>query len=236
MQIIKKPLIVRIISVIIVALFLCQNIAFCASEKISTLRPLSLFDESNENNTDDLPDSTETQPVYFFGVDLRGNNLTEGNSGMNDLLGGKGANLAQMCRITYKFDGKEYFIKVPSGFTITTEESKLYFDNGNQLRKELIEAIDNNLAKLENATGRKFGDKDKPLIVSIRSGAPASMPGMLATVLNIGLNDETVEALAKELDNPRSAWDSYRRLIMMFGDSALGLGPFKFNEIWGRAR
>jgi len=149
--------------------------------------------------------------VYFFGRDE-----TDGSAGMKDLLGGKGANLAEMAQLG---------IPVPPGFTISTEVCQAYEQEGGKLPKSLTSAVDENLAKLGKATGRTFGSSSLPLLVSVRSGAAVSMPGMMDTVLNLGLNDETVAALAAESGNERFAYDSYRRLLQMYGDVVMGLKP-----------
>ena len=138
--------------------------------------------------------------VYMF---------AEGNAGMKNLLGGKGSNLAEMTRLG---------LPVPQGFTITTEACNEYYDAGGVLTAEMEEQIFKSMAEMEILTGKVFGDLKNPLLVSVRSGARASMPGMMDTVLNLGLNDEVVEVLAKETGNPRFAYDSYRRFITMFGD------------------
>jgi pyruvate,orthophosphate dikinase len=155
--------------------------------------------------------------VYFFGE----NGSAEGNAGMKPLLGGKGAGLAEMTNAG---------VPVPPGFTITTETCRWYYANGRRLppgfEREQAEA----LAKLERVMGRKLGDAKDPLLVSVRSGAQFSMPGMMDTVLNLGLNDRSVEALAKRTANPRFAWDCYRRFIQMFGSVVLGLEKSDFEE------
>ena len=151
--------------------------------------------------------------VYLF---------NEGNKDMRDLLGGKGANLAEMTNIG---------LPVPSGFTVTTEACNKYYDDGKVLADSIIEEIKSNLAKLEEKTGKKFGDLDNPLLVSVRSGARASMPGMMDTVLNLGLNDEIAESFAKKINNKRFVYDSYRRFIQMFADVVKGYSKSKFEEI-----
>ncbi|AQS09022.1 pyruvate, phosphate dikinase [Clostridium saccharobutylicum] len=143
--------------------------------------------------------------VYLF---------SEGNASMRNLLGGKGANLAEMTNIG---------IPVPHGFTVTTEACTKYHEDGQSISKEIIDQIYESLAKLEEATGKKFGDNTNPLLVSVRSGARVSMPGMMDTILNLGLNDIAVEALAKLTNNPRFAYDSYRRFIQMFSDVVMGI-------------
>ena len=151
--------------------------------------------------------------VYLF---------NEGNKDMRDLLGGKGANLAEMTNIG---------LPVPRGFTVTTEACNKYYDDGKVLADSIIEEIKSNLTKLESITGKKFGDLDNPLLVSVRSGARASMPGMMDTVLNLGLNDEIAEAFAKKINNKRFVYDSYRRFIQMFADVVKGYSKSKFEEI-----
>ena len=151
--------------------------------------------------------------VYLF---------SEGNKDMRNLLGGKGANLAEMTNIG---------LPVPSGFTVTTEACNKYYDDGKVLADSIIEEIKSNLAKLEEKTGKKFGDLENPLLVSVRSGARASMPGMMDTVLNLGLNDEIAESFAKKINNKRFVYDSYRRFIQMFADVVKGYSKSKFEEI-----
>ncbi|MBU1122025.1 MAG: pyruvate, phosphate dikinase [Candidatus Omnitrophota bacterium] len=145
--------------------------------------------------------------VYFFSKDK-----SDGNTKMKNLLGGKGANLAEMCTIG---------LPVPPGFTITTEVCKEYYENKKKYPQGLKEQVSLNLKKLEKTTGKKFGDKKNPILVSVRSGAAVSMPGMMDTVLNLGLNDDVVEGLIDLTKNPRFVWDSYRRFIQMFGDVAM---------------
>ena len=144
----------------------------------------------------------------------------EGNKDMKDILGGKGANLAEMTGIG---------LPVPPGFTISTEAC-VYFSKTGKYPDGLQEEVEEHLARLERKMGKKLGDKDDPLLVSVRSGARASMPGMMDTILNLGLNDESVEGLARSTGNPRFAWDSYRRLIAMYGDVVLGLKPERKEE------
>ncbi|MFA5418918.1 MAG: PEP/pyruvate-binding domain-containing protein, partial [Bacteroidales bacterium] len=141
--------------------------------------------------------------VYLFG-----DRKAEGNATMKNLLGGKGANLAEMNLIG---------VPVPPGFTITTEVCTLYNSKGKDAAVEAIkEEVEHAVAQLENIMGTKFGDKNNPLLVSVRSGARASMPGMMDTVLNLGLNDDAVEGIAKKSGNERFAWDSYRRFVQMY--------------------
>src|SRR5438105_2890956 len=146
--------------------------------------------------------------VYLFGQ------KTDGNGGMKPLLGGKGANLAEMCRIG---------LPVPPGFTITTEVCTYYYDHKRTYPSALKAQMETGLASIERQTGKKFGDMKNPLLVSVRSGARDSMPGMMDTILNLGLNDQTVEALARKTNNARFAWDCYRRFIQMYGDVVLGV-------------
>jgi pyruvate,orthophosphate dikinase len=158
-----------------------------------------------------------TQWVYSFGA---GNN--EGSAEMRDLLGGKGANLAEMALIG---------LPVPPGFTITTEVCTAFYDNNKQYPPDLTEQVRTALARVESAVGLRFGDKHKPLLVSVRSGARVSMPGMMDTVLNLGLNDATVDGLAEASNDARFAWDSYRRFIQMYGSVVLGVDHHRFEEI-----
>ena len=151
--------------------------------------------------------------VYMF---------SEGNASMRNLLGGKGANLAEMTRLG---------LPIPQGFTITTEACTEYNEGGKEFTPEMKAQIDEALAKLEEIAGKKLGDTENPLLVSVRSGARASMPGMMDTVLNLGLNDISVEGLAKKTGNPRFAWDSYRRFIMMFSDVVIGVSKSKFERL-----
>jgi pyruvate, orthophosphate dikinase len=146
--------------------------------------------------------------VYLFGK------KTDGNGTMKPLLGGKGANLAEMCRIG---------LPVPPGFTITTEVCTYYYDHKRSYPSALQGQMKAGVAAIEKQTGKKFGDLKNPLLVSVRSGARDSMPGMMDTILNLGLNDQTVEALAKKTNNPRFAWDCYRRFVQMYGDVVLGV-------------
>src|SRR3954449_11474278 len=147
--------------------------------------------------------------VYLFGK-----GKTDGNGGMKPLLGGKGANLAEMCRIG---------LPVPPGFTITTDVCTYYYDHKRTYPAVLRAQMQAGVATIEKETGKKFGDARDPLLVSVRSGARDSMPGMMDTILNLGLNDQTVEALAKKTGNPRFSWDCYRRFVQMSGDVVLGV-------------
>ncbi|SFE68050.1 pyruvate phosphate dikinase [Thermoanaerobacter thermohydrosulfuricus] len=151
--------------------------------------------------------------VYLF---------SEGDASMRDLLGGKGANLAEMTKLG---------LPVPQGFTVTTEACTRYYQDGKTIAPEIVEQIYEYMAKLEEITGKKFGDPTNPLLVSVRSGARVSMPGMMDTILNLGLNDETVEGLAKATNNERFAYDSYRRFIQMFSDVVMGIDKNKFEAI-----
>ena len=159
----------------------------------------------------------EKKWVYKFG-----GGTAEGSAEMKNLLGGKGANLAEMARLG---------IPVPPGFTITTEMCKQYYESGNKFPPELEKQVKEGIEHIEKIMGAKFGDPENPLLVSVRSGAPISMPGMMDTVLNLGLNDETVKGLAKKTGNERFAWDSYRRFVQMYGDVVLGLKPESKEEI-----
>ena len=148
--------------------------------------------------------------------------FSEGNASMRELLGGKGANLAEMTGLG---------LPVPQGFTVTTEACNKYYDDGKVLDDAIIKEIKSNLEKLENITGKKFGDLENPLLVSVRSGARASMPGMMDTVLNLGLNDEIAESFANKINNKRFVYDSYRRFIQMFADVVKGYSKSKFESI-----
>ncbi len=158
-----------------------------------------------------------TKWVYNFGA-----GMNDGNASLRNLLGGKGANLAEMASID---------LPVPPGFTITTEVCTAYYENDHNYPAALKAQVDAALARIEQAVDRKFGDKDKPLLVSVRSGARVSMPGMMDTVLNLGLNDETVLGLAAASGDERFAWDSYRRFIQMYGSVVLGVEHHRFEEI-----
>ena len=151
--------------------------------------------------------------VYLF---------SEGNADMRELLGGKGANLAEMTKIG---------LPVPQGFTISTEACTKYYDDGREINKEIQDQINEYIEKMEEITGKKFGDKENPLLVSVRSGARASMPGMMDTILNLGLNEEVVETLAEQSNNPRWAWDCYRRFIQMYSDVVMEVGKKYFEEL-----
>ena len=140
----------------------------------------------------------------------------EGNADMRNLLGGKGANLAEMTNLG---------LPIPPGFTVTTEACTDYYNHGRSISEEIQTQIFDALALLEEKLGKKFGDTENPLLVSVRSGARASMPGMMDTILNLGLNDEVVEGLTRKTGNARFAWDSYRRFVQMYGDVVLGMKP-----------
>ncbi|MFC1809264.1 pyruvate, phosphate dikinase [Candidatus Omnitrophota bacterium] len=155
--------------------------------------------------------------VYFFG-----NGKAEGRAAMKELLGGKGANLAEMTNLG---------VPVPPGFTLSTRACELFYENDRQYPKGMDEQVDKNLEKLEKAMKAQFGGEENPLLVSVRSGAAVSMPGMMDTVLNLGLNDETVEALVKKTGNPRFAYDAYRRFMTMFGNVVMGLEHHDFEHI-----
>ena len=146
----------------------------------------------------------------------------EGNADMRNLLGGKGANLAEMTNLG---------LPIPQGFTVTTEACTDYYENGKQISDEIKEQIFQNLADLEALMGKKFGDTEDPLLVSVRSGARASMPGMMDTILNLGLNDVAVEGFAKKTGNPRFAYDSYRRFIQMYSDVVMEVPKSFFEKI-----
>src|SRR6185312_4814344 len=146
----------------------------------------------------------------------------DGDASMKALLGGKGANLAEMSSLN---------LPVPAGFTITTEACVHYFQNNSQLPDGLIDEVETNLKNLEQVTGKGFGDTRNPLLVSVRSGARASMPGMMDTVLNLGLNDQTVEGLAELTGDRRFALDCYRRFITMYSNVVLGVSHHSFEDI-----
>ena len=151
--------------------------------------------------------------VYLF---------SEGNSGMRELLGGKGANLAEMTNLG---------LPVPQGFTISTEACTQYYEDGRRINEEIQAQIMEYIEKMEQITGKKFGDLENPLLVSVRSGARASMPGMMDTILNLGLNEEVVNVIAKKSNNPRWAWDCYRRFIQMFSDVVMEVGKKYFEQL-----
>ena len=148
--------------------------------------------------------------------------FTEGNAKMRELLGGKGANLAEMTNIG---------LPVPQGFTITTEACTQYYEDGRQINEEIMAEIMEYIEKMEKITGKKFGDLENPLLVSVRSGARASMPGMMDTILNLGLNEDVVDVIAKMSNNPRWAWDCYRRFIQMYSDVVMEVGKKYFEQL-----
>ena len=151
--------------------------------------------------------------VYLF---------SEGNANMRELLGGKGANLAEMTGLG---------LPVPQGFTITTEACTQYYEDGREINEEIQGQINEYIVKMEEITGKKFGDKENPLLVSVRSGARASMPGMMDTILNLGLNETVVEAIAAKSGIARWAWDCYRRFIQMYSDVVMEVGKKYFEEL-----
>jgi pyruvate,orthophosphate dikinase len=151
--------------------------------------------------------------VYLF---------SEGNANMRELLGGKGANLAEMTNIG---------LPVPQGFTITTEACTQYYEDGREINDAIKAEVTEYISKLEEITGKKFGDKENPLLVSVRSGARASMPGMMDTILNLGLNEDVVEVLATKSGNPRWAWACYRRFIQMYSDVVMEVGKKYFEQL-----
>ncbi len=148
--------------------------------------------------------------------------FSEGNANMRELLGGKGANLAEMTNIG---------LPVPQGFTVSTEACTRYYEDGKRISDEIVEEINAHVAKMEEINGKKFGDKENPLLVSVRSGARASMPGMMDTILNLGLNEEVVNTMAAKSGNPRWAWDCYRRFIQMFSDVVMEVGKKYFEQL-----
>ena len=146
----------------------------------------------------------------------------EGNAQMRNLLGGKGANLAEMTGLG---------LPVPQGFTITTEACTQYYEDGQEINEEIMGQINEYIGKMEEITGKKFGDAENPLLVSVRSGARASMPGMMDTILNLGLNETVVNAIAEKSGNSRWAWDCYRRFIQMYSDVVMEVGKKYFEEL-----
>ena len=156
--------------------------------------------------------------VYLF---------SEGNKDMRNLLGGKGANLAEMTSIG---------LPVPRGFTVTTEACTRYYDDGKTIADEIVKEIDEKVEELQKLTGKKLGDSKNPLLVSVRSGARASMPGMMDTVLNLGLNDKVAKGFAKTTNNPRFVYDSYRRFIQMFADVVMGFPKSSFERLFDKIK
>ena len=155
----------------------------------------------------------KNKPVYAF---------EEADSKKRILLGGKGAGLCEMTQLK---------LPVPAGFTITTEVCNKYYDNNKKLPKDLMPAVMKNITKMEKKTGKKWNSIKNPLLVSVRSGAATSMPGMMDTILNLGLNEQTVEGLAEQTKNPRFSWDSYRRFIQLFGKVVFGINDEKFDHV-----
>ena len=151
--------------------------------------------------------------VYLF---------SEGNAKMREILGGKGANLAEMTKIG---------LPVPQGFTISTEACTQYYEDGREINADIQAEIMEYIDKMEAITGKKFGDKENPLLVSVRSGARASMPGMMDTILNLGLNEDVVQVMAEKSGNARWAWDCYRRFIQMYSDVVMEVGKKYFEEL-----
>ncbi|MEG0685238.1 MAG: PEP/pyruvate-binding domain-containing protein, partial [Coprobacillus sp.] len=156
--------------------------------------------------------------VYLF---------SEGNKEMKNLLGGKGANLAEMTNIG---------LPVPQGFTVTTEACTKYYDDGQVISKDVEDQVYQKLAELESITGKKIGDFKNPLLLSVRSGARASMPGMMDTVLNLGLNDEVAKGFSEATQNPRFVYDSYRRFIQMFADVVMGFPKSSFERMFDKVK
>ena len=148
--------------------------------------------------------------------------FSEGNATMRELLGGKGANLAEMTALG---------LPVPQGFTVSTEACTKYYEDGRTINADIKAEIMENITKMEKVTGKKFGDKENPLLVSVRSGARASMPGMMDTILNLGLNEEVVEVISAKSGNPRWAWDCYRRFIQMYSDVVMEVGKKYFEQL-----
>ncbi|MBR7100273.1 MAG: pyruvate, phosphate dikinase, partial [Clostridia bacterium] len=148
--------------------------------------------------------------------------FSEGNASMREILGGKGANLAEMTKIG---------LPVPQGFTVSTEACTQYYEDGRKINDDIQAEIMESIVKMEEVCGKKFGDKENPLLVSVRSGARASMPGMMDTILNLGLNEEVVEAISAKSGNPRWAWDCYRRFIQMYSDVVMEVGKKYFEEL-----
>ena len=151
----------------------------------------------------------------------------EGNKDMRELLGGKGANLAEMTSIG---------LPVPRGFTVTTEACTKYYEDGEKLGDEVVKQIEEKLKELEKVTGKKMGDVKNPLLVSVRSGARASMPGMMDTVLNLGINDVVAKGFAEATKNPRFVYDSYRRFIQMFADVVMGFPKSSFERLFDKIK
>ena len=168
------------------------------------------------------PKTRRTKMAYYFGA-----TRTDGKAADKPLLGGKGANLAEMTGIG---------LPVPPGFTITTEVCHQYYEVGGKFPAGLMDEVKSNVATLEKELGKKFGDEHNPLLVSVRSGAAVSMPGMMDTILNLGLTDAVVAGLAEATGNPRFAYDAYRRLINMFGDVVMGVDHHMFEEAFDKIK
>ena len=176
--------------------------------------------------TEDMPIISCSQFYFIYGGNYMSKKycylFTEGNAKMRELLGGKGANLAEMTNIG---------LPVPQGFTITTEACTQYYEDGRQINDAIMAEIMEYIEKMEQITGKKFGDHENPLLVSVRSGARASMPGMMDTILNLGLNEDVVDVIAKKSNNPRWAWDCYRRFIQMYSDVVMEVGKKYFEQL-----
>src|ERR1022692_3455112 len=183
----------------------------------TTLPEAEIETQTKSNASSNGKKNAATKYVYFFG-----GGKADGNGKMKDVLGGKGAGLAEMTNAG---------LPVPPGFTIQTEACREYMRH-NAVSKDVDRQMEEALAKLESLQGQKLGKGDNPLLVSVRSGAKFSMPGMMDTILNLGLNDQSVEALAKRTNNPRFAYDSYRRLIQMFGNVVLEIPKSAFDEVF----
>src|SRR3954470_10236312 len=178
--------------------------------KFSAPRRVSSIGSSRHRTTRPVPrKSKRPKFVYYFG-----DGKADGDGKMKPLLGGKGANLAEMTRIG---------LPVPPGFTITTEVCSYFYAHNRSYPPQLQDRVAAVLAKVEKSVGKKLGDKNTPLLVSVRSGARDSMPGMMDTILNLGMNDTVVLIVARQTSNPRFAWDSYRRFLQMYGDVVMGV-------------
>ena len=153
--------------------------------------------------------------------------FSEASGSNKKLLGGKGAGLSEMTRLK---------LPVPPGFVITTEVCKAYYANGKKLNRDVLAQVNRNIAKMEKKTGKGWNDPNNPLLVSVRSGAAISMPGMMDTILNLGLNDSTVNGLAAKSSNPRFAWDSYRRFVQLFGKVVFGIDDSLFETVLDNAK
>jgi len=173
---------------------------------------MKMFGEKKRESKSEKPSLKYSLPekfIYFFAA-----GQTDGNAGMKNTLGGKGANLAEMTALG---------LPVPPGFTISTECCQAFYDNSGELPKEVVSGVEEAMSRLEKIAGKKFASQTSPLLVSVRSGARASMPGMMDTILNLGLNDQTVTALAKASGNERFAWDAYRRFLQMYSNVVMGM-------------